>query len=98
MSCNQYKKWFNEKIKKNPEYDYLTDHLPDPMPHKCPICERHLFRDEWSYDICPYCGWEDDGSEDDDTGKVGCNGMTFSDYKKKYLSLVAKDPNYRWHK
>ncbi len=99
-SLNEYKEWFAEKIKANPDYSFFEETTDNyvPTPHRCPVCGKYEFLDNSSYDICPYCGWEDDGSEDDDIGNVGCNGMTLSDYKKKYLSLIAEDPNYRWNK
>ena len=50
-----------------------------------------------SFDICPYCGWEDDGTEDDTT-VLGANDLRFSEYKKRYERYVQEDPKYRWDK
>ena len=33
--------------------------------HNCPICGKYSFVQDNSFDICKYCGWEDD---DDLTG------------------------------
>ena len=45
---------------------------------------------------CPYCGWEDDGSHEDNS--VGANAISYNEYKKNYYDLIKDDPNYRWKK
>lgn len=56
-------------------------------PHKCPVCQKHTFKEWNSYDVCPECGWEDDSMQevepDDD---VGANMMSLNEYKAKYES------------
>ncbi|MDO4154627.1 MAG: CPCC family cysteine-rich protein [Clostridia bacterium] len=96
LSLNEYKAWYNTKIAETPEYDYFEDNKPVPKPHKCPVCGKFEFKDECSYDICPHCGWEDDGSEEDD--EIGANGVSFTDYKNSYDGYVAANPNYKWKK
>ena len=53
MSLIEYKKWYENKLKENPSYDYLEESMPDPVPHKCPVCGEYEFNEEDSYDICP---------------------------------------------
>ncbi len=55
--------------------------------HKCPICGKYEFEEYGSFDICEYCGWEDDAVQlkyPDMRG--GANGMSFNEYKAKYES------------
>ncbi len=54
-------------------------------PHMCPVCGKYEFGDMDSYDICPFCGWEDDGEQLDDPDFAGgVNHMSLNDYKKEY--------------
>lgn len=53
MSFNQYKAWYQDKLKENPKYDYSEEHCPPPAPHMCPVCGEYEFPEESSYDICP---------------------------------------------
>lgn len=96
MSLKEYRKWYAEKIAVNPEYDFFDENKPKSEPHKCPICNKFEFKKKWSYDICPYCGWEDDGSEEE--GDIGVNGIDFIEYKKQYEKKVEDEPNYKWKK
>ena len=98
-SINEYRKWFNKLIEFNPQYNFLEANRQKPISHKCPICGKHEFKQFFSYGICPYCGWEDDGSKECDSEEhIGVNGKTLSEYKKEYLKIISKDPNYRWKK
>ena len=74
----------------------MTDNYV-PTPHKCPICGKYEFADNCCFDICPYCGWEDDGTEDDTT-ILGANDLRFSEYKKRYEHYIQENPKYRWDK
>ncbi len=97
MSLNEFRRQYEEKLAENPKYSYLDETIPDAVPHDCPICGKYRFADEYSYDICPECGWEDDGSEmlypNDDSGP---NGMSFNDYRKQYMQKLKENPDYRW--
>ncbi len=96
LSLNEYKKWYAMKINENPKYDYLTDNYK-PTPHPCPVCGKYDFPDENSFDICPYCGREDDCvQEDDPTYWGGANELSLNDYKKKYTEIIKKNPQYKW--
>ena len=55
LSLNAYKAQYARKLADNPQYDFAEENTPAPTPHLCPVCGRHQFRDEWSFDICPFC-------------------------------------------
>lgn len=95
-SINEYKKWFENQITVNPNYNFLDANKPQPQHHLCPICEKHEFKNIFSFEICPFCGWEDDGTTPDDADYIGSNGMTISEYKKKYEICLKADPKYKW--
>lgn len=98
MSLNEYRVWYLEKLKENPEYSYSCEATDSyiPVPHKCPVCGKYEFEDRFCHDICPYCGWEDDGSELE--CEIGANDMGFIDYKTRYDRYVAANPKYKWKK
>ena len=45
-------------------------------PYTCPCCGHPTLPERGAYDICPECGWEDDGQDDHDSSVVrgGPNG------------------------
>lgn len=92
LSVNECKKEFKEKRKLNPEYDYLDEHAPAPAPHKCPVCGEYEFEDERCHDICPICGWEDDGWLDDPMA----NKTTAAEARVIFKQKRLIDPNYTW--
>ena len=96
MSVNEYKKWFENKLKENPNYDYFEEHMPDPIPHKCPVCGEYEFPDELSSDICPVCGWEDIGFERVPDEKPSAHMMSFNETVDWFKEQRKKDPNFRW--
>ena len=100
MSFDDYKKWYEAQILENPNYNYLEATKPSPVPHKCPVCGKYVFANKISYDICPYCGWEDSGFDDIEHRDEPFNifGKTFNQYKKEYEEIIEKDPNYKWIK
>lgn len=99
MSLNEYKVWYAEKIKENPDYSFFEEETDNytPTPHKCPICGKYEFSDNCCFDICPFCGWEDDGT-DDDSEILGANDIRFSLYKERYKKYLVQNPDYRWDK
>lgn len=98
LSLNDYKKWFEEKIHENPDYDYTDDNYT-PTPHICPVCGKYEFEDESSFDICPFCGWEDDGlMEDNPDYSGGANDLSLNDFRKEYQKKIQENPNYKWMK
>ena len=50
----------------------------------CPVCNKHKFEYKNWFEICPICGWEDDGVQRDDPDyPEGANGMSLNEYRKK---------------
>ncbi len=89
MSLNQYKVWYKEKIKKNRKWQYYLDFVGEPEPHVCPLCGEYTFKDKLSYDICPICGREDYGLDDEPDESPNEWMMTFNQ-RKKWLKNKGK--------
>lgn len=54
-------------------------------PHKCPVCGKYEFPHMNSFDICPVCGWEDDGVQEDDPDEEDCaNHMSLNEAREAY--------------
>lgn len=64
------------------------------MPNKviCPVCGKYEFQNECDFDICEYCGWEND----DCIEEGGVNGMSLSEYQKRYKIYIHLNPEYTW--
>lgn len=57
---------------------------------KCPVCRRETLDD---YFICPNCGWEYDGTTDENEYS-SCNKATIVDYRKtKEILLCVQNGN-----
>lgn len=97
MSLSEYREWYKQQIAENPDFDYI-DATYEPTPHKCPVCGKHTFSDESSFEICPYCGWQDDGSDENDSDILGPNELKYSDFKARYERLISANPHYKWNK
>jgi hypothetical protein len=59
---------------------------------KCPVCGKYTFQEKNDYDICKYCGWENDGFYD----CGGANRLSLSDYTVRYNRYVELYPGYIW--
>ena len=92
LSVNDLKRLFAEKIKENPDYDYLEEHKPAPTPHLCPVCGEYEFEDIDSFDICPICGWEDDGYYEGG----GANEESLEKAKEIFRNRRSENPEYKW--
>lgn len=58
--------------------------------HLCPVCGKHTFSHHDSFEICPICGWEDDGyqfNHPDDDG--GANYESLNDFRKRWQEKQA---------
>ena len=97
LSLNDYRKWYQSKIDENPEYDYVEDNYT-VTAHMCPVCGKYEFENTDSYDICPYCGWEDDELMESEPDKwAGCtNPLCLNDYRKDYQQKIKDNPDYKW--
>ena len=97
MSLNEYKKWYKNKIKENPDWEYYQDFIGDPEPHKCPVCGEYEFEDLLCHDICPVCGWEDDGMEVDPYDENGGPSEEFLEHKKWFEEQRRINPKFKVH-
>lgn len=94
LSLEEYKKHYEQKLKDDPNYDYLEANAESAQPHKCPVCGEYEFPDLNSYDICPICGWEDE--EYFEGG--GANDMSLEEAKADFAEKRKLNPKYKWSK
>ncbi len=97
LSLIEYKKWFHDKIIEDKNYDFTDDNYK-MTPHLCPVCGKFKFKDINSYEICPYCGWEDDELMENEPDQwAGCsNPLSLNDYRIEYQKKINEIPNYKW--
>jgi uncharacterized Zn finger protein (UPF0148 family) len=51
----------------------------------CPVCGKYTFEEDDNFEVCPVCGWEDDGVERDDPDyNGGANHMSVNEAKEAY--------------
>lgn len=52
---------------------------------KCPVCGKYQFVEENDFDICPVCGWENDGVQMEDPDySGGANEMSLNEAREAY--------------
>ena len=82
-----------------PESERTNDVFVLPLKrylYHCPVCRRRTLMYRGMYDICVQCGWEDDGTDDEDK-ETGPNGdFTIRTYRENYLKIKNSDMNYHW--
>ncbi len=91
-SINEYKTEYEQKLKDNPDYDYSEENAPDPTPHICPVCGEYEFEDESCFDVCPICGWEDDGYYEGG----GANDLSLDEAIVEFKKKRQENPKYKW--
>ncbi|MBQ1873094.1 MAG: hypothetical protein II152_04955 [Succinivibrionaceae bacterium] len=56
---------------------------PKATKYPCPVCGKHIFPGTGTFDICPECGWENDGMQGNDPDyQGGANELSLNDYRK----------------
>jgi hypothetical protein len=58
-------------------------------PYSCPCCGHLTLSERGSYELCPECGWEDDGQDEHDSHVVrrGPNGAeSLDDARRRYVA------------
>lgn len=73
-----------------------------PATYRCPCCGYLTLPERGSYDICPVCFWEDDGSygtepEDDILFEGGPNGIALRHAQANFRSFGACDERSLQH-
>lgn len=64
----------------------------------CPVCGTRSLQYRGVNDICDECGWEDEGTDDEDEDTTPNGDYTIRTYREKYLKLKKENPNYSWYK
>ena len=71
-----------KKARQNKGGDYL----------ECPVCGKYYFTEENSFDICPICGWENDGVQADDHNYAGgANSLSVNEARIEFFLLGKKN-------
>lgn len=53
--------------------------------HMCPVCGKYEFEYHGSFDICPFCGWEDDNLQEAYPDLMGgANTMSLNQMREGY--------------
>jgi len=59
-------------------------------PHLCPVCEKHIFNDEYEY--CPICHWQSDFVQHKDLDYWGgANELSVNEAKIYYQLSLCKE-------
>lgn len=52
---------------------------------KCSVCGKYEFHEKDDYDVCPVCGWENDGFQNENPDYAGgANQMSLNEARKAY--------------
>ena len=65
--------------------------------YPCPVCSKRTLQWRGTFEICDECGWEDDGTTDENEKTTPNGDYTIRTYREKYLKLKRDDPNYSWY-
>lgn len=95
-TVNEQKQEYQNKIQENPDYSF-DDEMAKPKPHMCPICGEFEFVDIISYDVCPVCGWIDDGTDTSPfTDYSEVNIISLKDAKEEFKKKRLENPKYKF--
>lgn len=72
--------------------------MGEKVLYPCPVCGKKCYTEpQYSFEICPVCGWEDDLYQLQHPNERGANGhWTLSDAQeawKKGMTLFPTHPN-----
>jgi hypothetical protein len=77
--------------KSNGQYVYDWASRFESQDPICPVCEKHLFDEPDDFDICPICGWENDGLQRDQRDYWGgANDLSVNESKIVHSLLRDK--------
>lgn len=65
--------------------------------YACPCCKYLTLTTRGWYEICPVCGWEDDGQDDHDAEELrgGPNKVSLQKARSNYLAFGASEERRR---
>ena len=62
---------------------------------KCPVCGEYEFEAEDNYEICEFCGWENDRIQMDDPNEdCGANDVCLNEAKKRWANGETVFPGF----
>ena len=64
--------------------------------HLCPVCGRTVFREYDSYEICSFCGWEDNAFQEEHPYTGGGPNASLHSCRRNYRQKITADPAYTW--
>lgn len=72
----------------------------DPAPgerHACPCCAMLTLPSRGWYEICPVCGWEDDGQDDHDAEELrgAPNKVSLAQARRNFAEFGASEDRRR---
>jgi hypothetical protein len=70
-----------------------------PLTFRCRCCGARSLNEEPSnsYEICDWCGWDDDAVQSSDPDYVGeANGASLSQYREDLATNAAKQEFWRF--
>lgn len=66
----------------------------DEYPYVCPVCGKYHYETIAFYEICPFCGWEDDPAQADvPNDPDGANGISLNEARTAYQSKQKAEGN-----
>jgi hypothetical protein len=85
-------RWFEQYVEALNTRSVVSE--PSAGPHACPCCHELTLDARGQFEICPVCGWEDDGQDDEDADTVrgGPNGpLSLTEARNSYAG--RQDPS-----